>query len=117
MTTTDPVPTAPTGPAALPLSSAPPLRELWRRAGHHRRTMVFAASMSVVNKACDIAPELLIGAAVDVVVNQDQSLVGRVFGIEDRFVQLSVLAVITVIAWVAESLSQYVAHVTWRNLA
>jgi ATP-binding cassette, subfamily B, bacterial len=105
------------GALALPLSSKPPLRELWRRAGRHRRKMVFAASMSTLNKACDIAPELLIGAAVDVVVNQDQSLVGRVIGTDDRFVQLSFLAVVTVVAWVAESLSQYVAHVTWRNLA
>jgi ATP-binding cassette, subfamily B, bacterial len=79
--------------------------------------MVFAASMSAVNKACDIAPELLIGAAVDVVVNQDQSLVGRVIGNDDRFVQLTFLAVVTAVAWIAESLSQYVAHVTWRNLA
>lgn len=102
---------------AMPLSAAPPLRELWRRAGRHRRRMVFAATMSVVNKACDIAPELLIGAAVDVVVNADQSLVGRIIGTDDRFTQLTFLAVVTVIAWVAESLSQYVAHVTWRNLA
>ena len=27
------------------------------------------------------------------------------------------LAVVTVLAWVAESVSQYIAHVTWRNLA
>lgn len=102
---------------AMPLSTAPPLRELWRRAGRHRRRMVFAATMSVVNKACDIAPELLIGAAVDVVVNNDRSLVGRIIGTDDRVTQLSFLAVVTVIAWVAESLSQYIAHVTWRNLA
>jgi ATP-binding cassette, subfamily B, bacterial len=107
----------PVGASALPLSSEPPLRELWRRAGRHRKRMVFATSMSVVNKACDIAPELLIGAAVDVVVNQDQSLVGRVIGTDDRFVQLTFLAVVTAAAWIAESLSQYVAHVTWRNLA
>ena len=79
--------------------------------------MVFAGSMSVLNKACDIAPELLIGAAVDVVVNEERSLVGRVIGSDDRFTQLWFLAFVTVIAWVAESLSQYVAHVTWRNLA
>ncbi len=79
--------------------------------------MVFAASMSVVNKACDIAPELLIGAAVDVVVNEERSLVGRVIGSDDRFTQLWFLAAVTVVAWVAESLSQYVAHVSWRNLA
>ena len=102
---------------AIPLSTTPPLRNLWRHAASHRPKVVFATVMSVVNKICDIAPELLIGAAVDVVVNERQSFVGRVIGSDDRYRQLGVLAVVTVIAWVAESVSQYVAHVTWRNLA
>jgi ATP-binding cassette subfamily B protein len=101
----------------LPLSSTPPLRDLWRHAGGHRGRVVFATVMSVLNKAFDIAPELLIGAAVDVVVNEGQSFVGQVFGVEDRFTQLSILAAITVVVWVAESVTQYIAHVTWRNLA
>ena len=41
-------------------------------------------------------PELLIGAAVDVVVRGDDSIVARVFGVEDRFDQLLVLAAINV---------------------
>jgi ATP-binding cassette subfamily B protein len=110
-------------PAASPpastihVSTTPPLRNLWRHARNHRPKLVFATAMSVVNKICDIAPELLIGAAVDVVVNERQSFIGRVIGNEDRFAQLTFLAVVTVIAWVAESVSQYIAHVTWRNLA
>ncbi len=103
--------------SSIPLSTTPPLRDLWRNAGPHRRKIVFASVMSVLNKACDVAPELLIGAAVDVVVNEGESFVGRLFGVEDRFEQLSILAVITVVAWLAESATQYVAHVTWRNLA
>ncbi|MBX3312720.1 MAG: ABC transporter ATP-binding protein [Actinobacteria bacterium] len=79
--------------------------------------MVFATVMSVLNKLCDIAPELLIGAAVDVVVNQDRSFVGRLIGSEDRFEQLTALAAITVVIWIAESLTDYIAQVTWRNLA
>jgi ATP-binding cassette subfamily B protein len=101
----------------LPLSTTPPLRDLWRHAGGHRGQMVFATVMSVLNKACDIAPELLIGAAVDVVVNEGQSFVGQLFGVEDRFTQLTILAAITVVVWIAESVTQYIAHVTWRNLA
>ncbi len=58
---------------AVPLSTAPPLRQLWAHAGRHRPRVVLATVFSVLNKICDIAPELLIGAAVDVVVNQDQS--------------------------------------------
>lgn len=103
--------------SVIRVSTVPPLRNLWRHARNHRPKLVFATVMSVVNKICDIAPELLIGAAVDVVVNENRSFIGRVIGSEDRFTQLTFLAVVTVIAWVAESVSQYIAHVTWRNLA
>ncbi|MCU1451891.1 MAG: transporter related protein [Acidimicrobiales bacterium] len=101
----------------IPVSPTAPLRELWRHARRHRRGVILATIFSTLNKACDVAPELLIGAAVDVVVNKGQSFVGRLFGIQDRFEQLTVLAVITVVVWLAESITEYVARVTWRNLA
>jgi len=103
-----------TGP--IPLSSTPPLRDLWRHASKQRPKVVLATVMSVLNKACDVMPELLIGVAVDVVVNDGQSFVGRLTGIEDRFTQLLVLAAITVVVWLAESATQYVAELAWRNL-
>lgn len=104
-------------PHAFPLSSTPPLRDLWRHASNRRRSVVFATAMSIANKVFDVLPELLIGVAVDIVVNEGDSFVGTLTGIEDRFQQLVVLACVTVVIWVAESASQYVAHVTWRNLA
>jgi ATP-binding cassette subfamily B protein len=104
-------------PSAVPLSTEPPLRQLWQHAGKYRPKVVLAAVFSVLNKICDIAPELLIGAAVDVVVRQEDSFIGRVFGIEDQYDQLTVLAVITVIVWVLESITDYIAEVLWRNLA
>ncbi|MGH9084137.1 MAG: ABC transporter ATP-binding protein, partial [Acidimicrobiales bacterium] len=51
------------------------------------------------------------------VVNSGQSFIGRLFGVEDRFDQLTILAVITVIVWILESITDYIAEVTWRNLA
>jgi ATP-binding cassette subfamily B protein len=106
----------PTPTAALPLAPSP-LRQLWGHARNHRPKVVKAVVFSVLNKVCDVAPELLIGAAVDVVVNEGQSFVGRVFGVEDRFDQLSILAVVTVLVWILESITDYIAEVTWRNLA
>jgi len=103
--------------AAIPLSPTPPLRELWGYARGHRRRVVFASSFSVANKAFDVAPELLIGAAVDVVAQGSDSFVGGVFGVEDKFTQLTILVVITVVVWLFESITEYVAVVTWRNLA
>ena len=100
-----------------PSAEAPPLVRLWRHAGGHRRTVVAATGFSVLNKLADVMPELLIGAAVDVVVRADDSLVATVFGVEDRFAQLVVLAIINVAVWLIESASEFVANVLWRNLA
>nr|MBO2501618.1 ABC transporter ATP-binding protein [Thermoanaerobacterales bacterium] len=95
----------------------PPLVRLWRYTGGHRRTVVGAITFSVLNKLADVAPELLIGAAVDVVVREGDSLVASVLGVEDRFHQLLALAVLNVLIWVAESVTDFVASVLWRNLA
>lgn len=73
--------------------------------------------MSILNKAADIAPELLIGAAVDVVVNEQESFIGGIFGVEDRFQQLTILAIVTALVWIIESATEYVAVLTWRYLA
>ena len=94
-----------------------PVRQLWDHAGPHRGRVRLAATFSILNKAFDVAPELLIGVAVDVVVNNKQSLMGRLFHVESRFSQLTLLAIINVIVWVCESVTDYVAHILWRNLA
>ena len=56
--------------------------------------VIRASAWSIINKALDIAPPFLIGLAVDVVVNQENSFLAQ-FGIEDPQAQLVVLAVIT----------------------
>lgn len=108
----------PAATSAIPLSTTPPLRDLWRYARGHRPKVVKAATFSVLNKIFDIAPELLIGAAVDIVVNTDgRSLTGRILGTADRFTQLAALVALTVVIWLLESLTEYIAVTTWRNLA
>lgn len=73
--------------------------------------------MSTINKVADVMPELLIGAAVDVVVRGDDSFVGDLLGVDSRFAQLGWIAVINVVVWIIESASEYVADVLWRGLA
>ena len=96
---------------------APPLRRLWRYAGPHRRRVVLATAFTTINKVADIAPELLIGAAVDVVVKGERSFVAGLLGIDDRFSQLVALALVNIVVWVIESLTDFLSAVTWRNLA
>ena len=93
-----------------------PLSRLWGYATVHRRAMIVASLYSILNKIFDLAPPILIGAAVDVVVQQENSLIAK-YGVEDTGSQLLVLAGLTVFIWVFESIFQYLYQVAWRNLA
>ncbi len=96
---------------------AAPLRELWQRYRRYRARFALAVTLSVVNKVADVVPELLIGAAVDVVVRGDDSFVASVLGVDSRFAQLGWIAAVNAAVWVVESASQYGAAVAWRGLA
>ena len=93
-----------------------PLSRLLRYAAGHRRTVWLASFCSILNKFFDIAPEILIGMAVDVVVNRKASLVARM-GLVEPVAQLEVLAALTLLIWVLESLFEYFYQILWRNLA
>jgi len=94
-----------------------PLAALWRRYRAYRVRFIAAVIASVVNKVADVVPELLIGAAVDVVIRGQNSWAADVLGVESRHAQLAWLAAINVVVWMIESGSEYVAAVLWRGLA
>ena len=93
-----------------------PLIRLWRHASRYRRRIATATLFSFLNKTFDLAPPLLIGVAIDIVVQQQDSFLAR-FGFTEVMTQLWILAGITVLVWGLESLTQYVYEVLWRNLA
>ncbi|MAU09722.1 MAG: ABC transporter [Anaerolineaceae bacterium] len=93
-----------------------PFIRLLGYARHHRRRVILASLFSILNKFVDLAPPALIGVAVDIVVEQENSLLAR-FGVEDVFTQLLVLGVITLIIWILESLFDYLNRLIWRGLA
>lgn len=93
-----------------------PLRRLFAYARQYRSQVIVASLYSVLNKLFDVLPEILIGVAVDVVVNQKASFLARA-GVVDPKEQLVLLALITVGIWIGESLFQYLYDVKWRNLA
>ncbi|MCW3479619.1 ABC transporter ATP-binding protein/permease [Neisseriaceae bacterium JH1-16] len=92
------------------------LSRLFAYARDYRRDALLASVYSVANKFFDILPEVLIGVAVDVVVNKQASFLAR-FGIKDTFAQLAWLGGLTVLIWGGESLFQFLYEVKWRNLA
>ncbi len=99
--------------------SAPPrpLLALWGRYRRYRARFVAAVVVSAVNKVADVVPELLIGAAVDVVVRGSDSFAAGVFGVDSREGQLVVLAVVNAVVWVIESVSEYIAALIFRGLS
>ena len=101
------------------MSAAPlygPLRRLWRYASRFRKRIALASTFSILNTTFDLAPPILIGAAVDVVVQRENSFLAG-FGIPDTRKQLIVLAALTFLIWLLESLFEYLHSVYWRNLA
>src|SRR4249919_2725630 len=93
-----------------------PLQRLFAFARPYRRNAALAAIFSVLNKFFDVLPELLIGVAVDVVVNQRASFLARL-GVADPMNQLWLLVALTVLIWVCESSFEYLYALKWRGLA
>ena len=93
----------------------PLMRLLWHLS-EHRMTVYLAAFCSVLNKIWDLAPPILIGMAIDVVAEQEDSFLAGL-GYPDVYDQLYILTAFTIVIWVLESLFQYFYAVLWRNLA
>jgi ATP-binding cassette, subfamily B, bacterial len=98
-------------------TAAPPLRRLFDYAARHRGRMIWATFLTVMNKVFDVAPEILIGFAINVVVKGEGSFVTDVTGIEDRWHQLLFLGALNVVIWLLESATEYGYSIAWRNLA
>lgn len=98
------------------MSEGGPFKRLLKYMSPHKGTIRLATLCSVLNKIWDLAPPLLIGLAVDVVVQREESFLAG-FGIENAWHQLILLSVLTFLIWGLESLFEYFYGVLWRNLA
>ncbi len=99
------------------VAAAHPLRRLWRYAHRYRGRLIWAVTATTIGKVADVVPELLIGAAVDVMVRGGDSFAADLFGVSDRYDQLLILAALNVVVWILESSFDYLSSVAWRNLA
>tara|TARA_B100001094_G_scaffold113829_1_gene109850 strand:+ start:1230 stop:3056 length:1827 start_codon:yes stop_codon:yes gene_type:complete len=98
------------------MSEGGPFKRLLRYMAPHRGTIRLATFCSILNKIWDLAPPLLIGLAVDVVVLREESFLAGL-GYENPWHQLILLSVLTFIIWGLESLFEYFYGILWRNLA
>ncbi len=92
------------------------LKDLYKYAQENEAKVKRGIIYSILNKLFDLAPPVLIGIAIDIVVEGSESFIGN-FGFEDRRQQLIILAFITFVIWGFESIFDYVAAVTWRNIS
>ncbi len=93
-----------------------PLSRLLRYARRYQTQIWQASLCSILNKTFDLAPPVLIGLAVDVVVKQQHSWIAT-WGIPSIRGQFLVLSLLTLVIWGLESLFEYAYDVLWRNLA
>ena len=92
------------------------LRELFVYSQHQKTKTKRGIVFSVLNKVFDLAPPVLIGIAIDIVVEGSESFLSG-FGFADRRHQLIVLAILTFVIWGLESLFDYLSAVTWRGIS
>lgn len=95
---------------------AHPLKRLLDYGQSYHKQVSWAIACSILNKVFDLAPSALIGTAIDIVVQQQRSVLGRL-GIQDLFTQLVILSALTFCIWGLESAFQYAYDRLWRNLA
>lgn len=92
------------------------LKQLFKFATQNKTKAKRGIVYSILNKLFDLAPPVLIGIAIDIVVEGTESFLAS-FGIQDRRDQLIVLAVLTFVIWSLESLFDYLSAVTWRGIS
>ncbi len=101
---------------ATSAAPSPPLFRLLSYCRTHRGALWLATAFSVLNKLFDLAPPVLIGAAVDIVVSRQDSALAR-FGVRGVDQQLWLLAGLTLLVWALESVFEYLYALRWRGLA
>ena len=92
------------------------LKQLFKFATQNKTKAKRGIVYSILNKLFDLAPPVLIGIAIDIVVEGSESFLAS-FGIQNRRDQLIVLAVLTFVIWSLESLFDYLSAVTWRGIS
>ncbi len=97
-------------------SSRHPFQRLLAYGRRYRGRMWLASLCSVLNTIFDLAPPALIGVAIDIVVDQQNSILAQ-WGITELRSQFIVLSALTFLVWILESAFQYAYDLLWRSLA
>ncbi len=80
------------------------------------KTVFLACLYSFINIVFDAFPEIILGFAVDSVVNRQNSYLSS-WGIHDSYTQLFLLGGISVFVYGLESIFEYLYSIKWKELA
>lgn len=103
-------------PTSYRVKSNAPLFRLLNYGKRYRPQIFQATGCSIVNTLMDLAPPALMAAAIDVLIQRQNSFLAQ-FGIQNVIHQFFLLAFLTALIWGLESLSNYGYDLLWRNLA
>ena len=98
------------------LKNQNPIVRLYLNLSKERNLIFFAFCSSIINRILDLAPPVIIGLAVDIVVKEENSWISNL-GFNEVPNQLIILSILSGLIWSAESVFQYLYAVLWRNLA
>ena len=98
------------------ISSKTSLTRLISNLKEEKKLIWAATGSSLLNKFFDLAPPVLIGLSVDVVVKEQNSWLAGL-GVKAVPSQIGLIALASFVIWTAESLFEYLYGVLWRNLA
>jgi ATP-binding cassette subfamily B protein len=93
-----------------------PFKRLFIYAKSYQKDVILASIYSSLNKIFDIMPEILIGIAIDTVVNKQNAILSKL-GISSAKEQILFLGIITALIWILESFFEYLYSIKWRNIA
>ncbi len=99
-----------------PKNSGSPLKRLLNYGSQYRLQIWQATLFTIINTILDLAPPWLIGVAIDILVEKQNSFIAKL-GVREIIWQFFLLTVVTIIIWILESASEYAYNRLWWNLA
>ncbi len=90
-------------------------KSLFQHTGFQNRIRT-ASFYSIANKIFDLAPPIVTGTAVDILIQKENSWLGKL-GFIPLWQQIFILGGITALVTILESITEYLATVKWRKLA
>ncbi len=97
-------------------TSPSPLHRLISYGSRYQRQIWLAIAASILNKIFDLAPPVLIGVAVDIIIKKQDSIIAQI-GIVDLWQQFVFISLLSFIIWSLESAFEYAYACLWRNLS